>query len=71
MPDHSVIAGIDGDRGTLSYRGNDGHDFGPVHLYSRGDGPDQPVLYEADEFPSSCEIPIETGWVPVGGPPAI
>ncbi|OLT44116.1 hypothetical protein BJF85_20655 [Saccharomonospora sp. CUA-673] len=59
MPDHSVIVGIHGDRGALSYRGNDGRGSDPVHLYSRGDGPDQPVLYETDEFPPHCEVPIE------------
>lgn len=59
MPDHSVIAGIHGTRGALSYRGADGHGPEPVHLYSRGDGPDQPVLYETDEFPPNCEIPAD------------
>ncbi|MCR3721168.1 MULTISPECIES: Imm1 family immunity protein [Prauserella salsuginis group] len=57
VPDHSVIAGIHGDRGALSYRGNDGHGSEPVHLYSHGDGPERPVLYETDEFPPNCEIP--------------
>ncbi|WP_026454401.1 Imm1 family immunity protein [Saccharomonospora iraqiensis] len=60
MPDHSVIAGIHGERGALSYRGDDGLGTEPVHLYSHGDGPEQPVLYETDEFPPYCEIPAET-----------
>ncbi|MCP2331326.1 MULTISPECIES: Imm1 family immunity protein [Actinoalloteichus] len=60
MPDHSVIAGIHGARGALSYRGDDGHGSEPVHLYSRGDGPERPVLYETDEFPPHCEIAVET-----------
>lgn len=56
MPDHSVIAGIHGQRGALSYRGNDGHGSEPVQLYSHGHGPDQPVIYETDEFPPDCEL---------------
>ena len=56
VPDHSVIVGVHGDRGALSYQGNDGHSAEPVHLYSLGDGPEQPVIYETDEFPPSCEV---------------
>lgn len=59
MPDHSIIVGVHGTRGALSYRGDDGHGSKPVHLYSHGDGPDQPVLYETDEFPPDCEVPVE------------
>ncbi|WP_190815697.1 Imm1 family immunity protein [Saccharopolyspora pogona] len=60
VPDHSVIVGVHGDRGALSYQGNDGHGTEPVHFYSRGDGPEQPVLYETDEFPPRCEVTIDT-----------
>lgn len=60
VPDHSMIVGIHGDRGALSYQGNDGHSTEPVHLYSHGDGPEQPVLYETDEFPPHCEVAINT-----------
>lgn len=60
VPDHSVIAGIHGERGALSYRGNDGHSDDPVHLYSQGEGADHPAIYETDEFPPNCEVPIET-----------
>jgi hypothetical protein len=60
MPDHSVIVGVHGDCGALSYRGRDGYAAEPVHLYSDGDGPDQPVLYETDEFPPRCEVPVST-----------
>lgn len=57
VPDHSVIVGVHGDRGALSYQGNDGHSTEPVHLYSHGDdGPEQPVVYETDEFPPHCEV---------------
>lgn len=59
MPDHSVIVGVHGHRGAISYRGADGHQADPVHLYSRGEEPPTPVLYETDEFPSRCEIPVE------------
>ncbi|MGI8310748.1 MULTISPECIES: Imm1 family immunity protein [Saccharopolyspora] len=59
VPDHSVIAGVHGDRGALSYQGNDGHGTEPVHLYSHGDGPERPVLYETDEFPPHCEVTID------------
>lgn len=55
-----MIVGIHGDRGALSYQGNDGHHAEPVHLYSRGVGPEQPVLYETDEFPPHCEVSIDT-----------
>jgi hypothetical protein len=55
-----VIVGVHGDRGALSYQGNDGHSAEPVHLYTRGDGPEQPVLYETDEFPAHCEVAIDT-----------
>ncbi|MEU6128287.1 Imm1 family immunity protein [Saccharopolyspora sp. NPDC047091] len=60
VPDHYVIAGVHQDRGALSYQGNDGHHTEPVHLYSHGRGPDQPVIYETDEFPPHCEIPTAT-----------
>lgn len=59
VPDHSVIVGVHGDRGALSYQGNDGHDTEPVHLYSHGESPEYPVLYETDEFPPYCEIPTD------------
>ncbi len=60
VSDHSVIAGVHGDRGALSYRGNDGHSAEPVHLYSHGDSPEQPVIYETDEFPPHCEVSTDT-----------
>lgn len=59
VPDHSVIVGIHGQRGAMSYKGNDGHAAEPVHLYSRGQGPDEPVLYETEEFPPDCEVPTD------------
>lgn len=59
VPDHSVIVGVHGDRGALSYQGNDGHGEEFVHLYSRGEGPGEPVLYETEEFPPDCEVPVE------------
>ncbi len=60
VPDHSVIVGIRGQRGALSYKGNDGHTPEPVHLCSHGQGPNHPVLYETEELPANCEIPAET-----------
>lgn len=60
VPDHSVIVGVHADRGALSYQGNDGHSPDPVHLYSHGDGPERPVLYETAEFPSHCEVSTHT-----------
>lgn len=60
VPDHSVIVGVHGDRGALSYQGNDGHGTETIHLYSHGDGPEQPVIYETDEFPPHCEVPTAT-----------
>lgn len=60
VPDHSVIIGVHGDRGALSYQGNDGHGTEPVHLYSHGDSPEQPVIYETDEFPPRCEVPTDS-----------
>lgn len=59
VPDHSVIVGVHGQRGAMSYKGNDGHAAEPVHLYSRGQGPAHPVLYETEEFPPDCEVPTE------------
>ncbi|PXY28440.1 Imm1 family immunity protein [Prauserella muralis] len=58
MPDHSVIVGVHGDRGAISYRGADGHGAGPVQLYSHGEEPDHPVMYETDEFSPNCELPV-------------
>lgn len=60
VPDHSVIVGVHGNRGALSYQGNDGHVTDPVHLYSQGHGPDHSVLYETDEFPPDCEVDVTT-----------
>lgn len=60
VPDHSVIVGVHGDRGALSYQGADGRGEEFVHLYSRGDGPAEPVLYETEEFPPDCEVPLGT-----------
>ncbi|EHR60595.1 Imm1 family immunity protein [Saccharomonospora cyanea] len=59
-PDHSVIVGVHGRRGAISYRGADGHHAEPVHLYSHGEEPDHPVVYETDEFPPRCELPVES-----------
>ncbi|MFE0023887.1 Imm1 family immunity protein [Amycolatopsis sp. NPDC059021] len=59
IPDHSMIVGVHGDRAALSYRGCDGYSTEAVHLYSLGDGPDHPVLYETDEFPPRCEVPVQ------------
>lgn len=44
---------------ALSYQGNDGHGAEPVDLYSPGDGPELPVLYETDECPRS-EVTTDT-----------
>ena len=60
MPDHSLIVGIHGEHGALSYQGNDGHGIDPVHLYSHGNGPEMAALYETDEFPPHCEVEIDT-----------
>ncbi|MET7990382.1 Imm1 family immunity protein [Amycolatopsis sp. NPDC005232] len=57
VPDHSAIIGIHGERGAISYKGKDGHSTEPVQLYTRGQGPDQTVLYETEEFPPDCEVP--------------
>ncbi|PRX50863.1 immunity protein Imm1 of predicted polymorphic toxin system [Prauserella shujinwangii] len=58
MPDHSVIVGVRGDRGAISCRGADGHGAESVQLYSHGEEPDHRVLYETDEFPPDCELPV-------------
>lgn len=42
----------------MSYQGDDGHGADPVRLYRSGDGPDLPVVYETDEVPPHCDVPV-------------
>jgi hypothetical protein len=58
IPDHSVIIGVHGDRGAMSYQGVDDATGEDVRLFSCGDGPEEPALYETLEFPPYCEIEI-------------
>ncbi|SHG76173.1 Imm1 family immunity protein [Streptoalloteichus hindustanus] len=52
-PDHEIIIGVRGDRGSLLY--SDGDIGGWVTL---GDGPEDPPVYAEGEFPARCEIPL-------------